>query len=83
MAMNLVHFEALLKEMYLKGPIQKALNSACVLFHRMERDTDSIVGEYAVMPVMIAYTQAVGARADGGGLPAAQQATYVRTQTPL
>lgn len=83
MAMNLSNFDALLKEMYLKGPIQKALNSACVLFHRMERDTDSIVGEYAVMPVMVGYTQAVGARADAGGLPTAQQASYVRAHIPL
>jgi len=32
---------------------------------------------------MVAPTQAVGARADGGPLPSPQRATYVRTQTPL
>lgn len=80
---DLTTYDAVLKEFYLKGPIQKALNLANVLFSRIERDSQSILGEYAVIPVMVAATQAVGARSERATLPTAQEATYVRTQTPL
>jgi len=45
MAATLSTYDAVLKEFYLKGPIQKALNLANVLFSRIERDEQSIMGE--------------------------------------
>jgi hypothetical protein len=81
MALTLSNFDAALKEWY-EPKLVSTINENRVLMTHLERDsrkTDAS-GRRAVFPVNIRPSQAMGARADGGALPTAQNQTYVEVR---
>ena len=61
-------FDAILKTQYL-GPIREQLNSSSVLYSRLEKNEDSVVGKNFTIPLHYGRNEGVGARAEGGTLP--------------
>lgn len=76
---NLAFFNAILKEDYL-GPIREQLNSSTVLLRRLKRNEEDVGGRIAQVPLHVGRNAGVGARADGGALPAAGRQTYTNAQ---
>lgn len=81
MAQTISNFDAALKEFY-QPRLVSTINLKRILMTHLERDatkTDSS-GRRAVFPVNIRPTQALGARADGGALPTAQNQVYAEVR---
>lgn len=75
MAQNLTNFDDVLKEDYL-GPIREQVYMSHVLLNRLEKNEEDVEGREAVVPLHTGGNSGVGARADGGALPAAGQQAY-------
>lgn len=82
MALNLAAADAVLKEDY-KGPITDLLNNGNVLLAQVERNDEDIVGRRFVAPLHVGRNSGVGARPEGGTLPAAGNQQYVDALGPV
>jgi hypothetical protein len=82
--MDLTVFDALLKDIYL-GPIQRQFLIATPLLTLLKKDANNVDagGRQAVIPVHLRSPQSIGARPDGGALPAAGNGTYLNEKVPL
>ena len=76
---NLATFNAVLKEDYL-GPIRDQINQSTILLNRLKRNEEDVGGRFAVVPLHTGRNSGVGARADGGALPAAGRQQYNNAQ---
>jgi hypothetical protein len=83
MSSNLANIESALKYLYLPR-LQSTINTRNVLSARLQTNTDltTVSGRSAVVPINIRPSQAIGARADEGDLPAPQNQTYVECRIP-
>lgn len=77
--LNLAFFNAILKEDYL-GPIRDQLNNATIMLQRLKRNEEDVGGRIASVPLHTGRNSGVGARADGGNLPAAGRQGYNTAQ---
>jgi len=75
-------FDAILKTQYL-GPIREQLNSSSVLYSRLEKNEDSVVGKNFTIPLHYGRNEGVGARAEGGTLPDAGNQAYKECIVPM
>lgn len=75
-------FDAILKTQYL-GPIREQLNSSSVLYSRLEKNEDSVVGKNFTIPLHYGRNEGVGARAEGGALPDAGSQAYKECIVPM
>lgn len=82
MATTLSTFDAILKTQYL-GPIREQLNSASVLYSRLEKNEDSVVGKNFTIPLHYGRNEGIGARAEGGTLPEAGNQAYKECIVPM
>ncbi len=82
MALNLAAADAVLKDDY-KGPVVSLLNNGNVMLAQVERDSENIVGRRWVAPLHVGRNSGVGARAEGGTLPAAGNQQYVDSIGPV
>ena len=82
MGSTLSTFDAILKTQYL-GPIREQLNSSSVLYSRLEKNEDSVVGKNFTIPLHYGRNEGVGARAEGGTLPAAGNQAYKECIVPM
>ena len=82
MGSTLSTFDAILKTQYL-GPIREQLNSSSVLYSRLEKNEDSVVGKNFTIPLHYGRNEGVGARAEGGTLPAAGSQAYKECILPM
>ncbi|MFI4919878.1 MAG: phage major capsid protein [Legionellales bacterium] len=78
MAQNLSNFDAVLKDYY-EGHVRSVLNNDVKLLKLLQKDTSSWSGRQIIFPVNVGRNFGVGARADGGTLPAAQFQRYVKS----
>lgn len=69
--MSLAEVSNILKEDY-KDPLRNTLNDSVVLSAQLERNTDSIVGLYAVIPMEVGREVGVGSRLENEVLPASR-----------
>ena len=72
---TLVTFDKILKEDY-KEPIRDLLNHKTLLLHRLDRNTEDVVGKRAYLPLRTGRNTGVGARSEAGTLPTAGQQSY-------
>lgn len=79
---NLANFDRVLKVYYL-GPIRKQLNESTVLLKKLQRDSESVSGKNATIPLHFGRNEGIGARPDGGALPAAGRQSYLDTIVPM
>lgn len=72
--LDLTAFDAILKEFYI-GPIRKQIIDKQILLTRVQRfsDTIDVSGRRAIVPILLGYSEGVGARGDNKALPGAQQ----------
>jgi hypothetical protein len=82
MGSTLSTFDAILKTEYL-GPIREQLNNSSVLYSRLEKNEDSVVGKNFTIPLHYGRNEGVGARAEGGTLPAAGNQAYKECIVPM
>ena len=82
MGSTLSTFDAILKTQYL-GPIREQLNSSSVLYSRLEKNEDSVVGKNFTIPLHYGRNEGVGARAEGGTLPDAGSQAYKECIVPM
>ena len=82
MGSTLSTFDAILKTQYL-GPIREQLNSSSVLYSRLEKNEDSVVGKNFTIPLHYGRNEGVGARAEGGTLPTAGNQAYKECIVPM
>ena len=82
--MNLSAFDYVLKYQML-GPIQQQFAENIAFLQRIKRSSDNVdgSGRKILMPVLLNTGQSVGARSDGGALPAASKATYYESQATV
>ena len=81
MGSTLSTFDAILKTQYL-GPIREQLNSSSVLYSRLEKNEDSVVGKNFTIPLHYGRNEGVGARAEGGTLPSAGNPKALHLHNP-
>lgn len=81
MPLNLAAAAAVLKADY-KPAIREQLNQS-TFAALLPKDTENVVGLYAVMALHVKRNSGVGSRADGGTLPTAGQQSNVQEQVPL
>ncbi|MBC7238517.1 MAG: phage major capsid protein [Chloroflexi bacterium] len=81
MAANTTTLDAILKNDYLP-PIRKALNDSSLLWSRLERDEESVVGKMAIVPINYAHNQGVGAQSETG-VPTAGEEAYKESQVAM
>lgn len=82
MPTTLQTLDSILKTQYL-GPIRDQLNNATVLLSRLERNDESVVGKNFTIPLHYGRNEGIGARAEGGNLPAAGNQAYKETIVPM
>ena len=75
-------FDAILKTQYL-GPIREQLNNSSVLYSRLEKNEDSVVGKNFTIPLHYGRNEGVGARGEGGKLPEAGHQSYKECIVPM
>ena len=78
---NLANFDRVLKVYYL-GPIRKQLNESTVLLKKLQRDSESVSGKNATIPLHFGRNEGIGRVPDGGALPAGRQ-SYLDTIVPM
>ena len=79
---TLTTFDAILKNQYL-GPIREQLNSSNVLYGRLEKNTDSVVGKNFTIPLHYGRNEGIGARGEGVALPGAGNQAYKDCIVPM
>jgi hypothetical protein len=78
MAQNMSNFDAVLKDLY-EGGIRYTLNSEVLAFKEFEKTSRQYDGGRVITyPVHVTRSPGVGARADGGALPAAGNQGHVQ-----
>ena len=82
MATTLTTLDAILKTQYL-GPIREMLNNSSVLYSRLEKNEDSVVGKNFTIPLHYGRNEGVGARSEGGALPTAGNQAYKECIVPM
>jgi hypothetical protein len=79
---NLTTLDNILKTQYLPV-LNEQLNSATVLFSRLEKDYDSVVGKNFTMALHTGRNESVAARAENGTLPTAGAQAYKNAIVPM
>ena len=79
---TLTTLSSILKTQYL-GPIREQLNNSCVLYSRLEKNYDNVVGKNFTIPLHYGRNEGVGARAEGGTLPTAGSQAYKECIVPM
>lgn len=79
---TLTTLDAILKNQYL-GPIREQLNSSNVLYGRLEKNTDSVVGKNFTIPLHYGRNEGIGARGEGAALPGAGNQAYKDCIVPM
>ena len=82
MATTLTTLDAILKNQYL-GPIREQLNNSNVLYGRLEKNTDSVVGKNFTIPLHYGRNEGIGARGEGAALPGAGNQAYKDCIVPM
>lgn len=82
MGLTLTAADAVLKEDY-HGPVVEQLNNANILLSQTETNTEDLVGRRFVTPLHLSRNSGVGARPEGGTLPAAGNQGYVDVFGPV
>lgn len=79
---SLSTLDAILKTQYLPV-LNEQLNNATVLFSRLEKDYDSVVGKNFTMALHTDYNLSVAARTEGATLPTAGTQVYTNATVPM
>ena len=79
---TLTTLDDILKVQYL-GPIRDQLNNSSVLYSRLEKNSDSVVGKNFTIPLHYGRNEGVGARGEGTALPAAGKQAYKDCIVPM
>jgi len=79
---TLTTLDSILKTQYL-GPIREQLNSSSILYSRLEKNEDSVVGKNFTIPLHYGRNEGVGARGEGGTLPTAGNQSYKECIVPM
>ena len=79
---TLTTLDDILKVQYL-GPIREQLNNSSVLYSRLEKNSDSVVGKNFTIPLHYGRNEGVGARGEGTALPAAGNQQYKECIVPM
>ena len=79
---TLTTLDDILKVQYL-GPIRDQLNNSSVLYSRLEKNSDSVVGKNFTIPLHYGRNEGVGARGEGTALPAAGNQAYKDCIVPM
>lgn len=79
---NLTTLDSILKTQYLPV-LNEQLNSATVLFSRLEKDYDSVVGKNFTMALHTGRNESVAARAENATLPTAGAQAYKNAIVPM
>lgn len=74
--------DAILKDHYL-GPIRDQLNSSTILMSRLKRDTESIDGRIAKIPIRIGRNRGIQAVLEKGTLPEPRKQQYATVEVPM
>ena len=82
MATTLTTLDAILKNQYI-GPIRDQLNNSSVLYSRLEKNSDSVVGKNFTIPLHYGRNEGVGARGEGSALPTAGNQAYKECIVPM
>ena len=82
MATTLTTLDAILKNQYI-GPIRDQLNNSSVLYSRLEKNSDSVVGKNFTIPLHYGRNEGVGARGEGTALPTAGNQAYKECIVPM
>jgi hypothetical protein len=82
MATTLTTLDAILKNQYI-GPIREQLNNSSVLYSRLEKNSDSVVGKNFTIPLHYGRNEGVGARGEGVALPTAGNQQYKECIVPM
>ena len=72
----------ILKNFYLP-PIRSQLNTSTVLLDRIRAGSEQVSGQDVITPLMVGYSQGVGARSENGTLPTAKKSLYDVSSTQL
>ena len=79
---TLTTLDDILKVQYL-GPIRDQLNNSSVLYSRLEKNSDSVVGKNFTIPLHYGRNEGVGARGEGTALPTAGKQAYKECIVPM
>lgn len=82
MALTLATADAALKEDY-QPAIREQLNQSVMFLQQIEENTKDVVGRRALLSLHVGRNSGVGARAEGGTLPAAGNQAYAEERVPL
>lgn len=82
MGTTLQTLDAILKNQYL-GPIREQFNNATVLFSRLDKNSESVVGKNFTIPLHYGRNEGIGARSEGAALPDAGNQAYKETIVPM
>jgi hypothetical protein len=82
MSLTLTTADAALKEDY-QPAIREQLSEAFMLLSQVEKNTTDIEGRRAVLSLHVSRNSGVGARSDGGTLPAAGEQGYAEERVPV
>ena len=82
MSLTLTNADAALKEDY-QPAMREQLNNSVKFLAQIERNSKDVEGRRAVLSLHVKRNSGVGARADGGSLPAAGAQGYAEERVPL
>ena len=82
MALDLAEAAGILKEVYLPV-VREQLNNKVMLLTQINKNTEDVEGEEAVLSLHVSRNSGVGARAEGGTLPTAGNQEYTKQRVPL
>ena len=72
----------ILKNFYLP-PIRSQLNTSTILLDKIRAGSEQVSGQDVITPLMVGYSQGVGARSEDGTLPTAKKSLYDVSSTQL
>ena len=82
MALNLTEAAGLLKEVYLPM-VREQLNNKHILLTQIEKNTEDVEGNEAILSLHVRRNSGVGARREGGSLPKPGNQKYTKERVPL
>lgn len=82
MSLNMTTADKVLKEFYL-APVREQLNNAVKTLAQFDKNTENVQGKRVYVPIHVSRSPGVGARPDGGTLPAAGEQGYEDSLVPL
>lgn len=82
--LNLSALDKVLKEVYVPA-VRRQMQEATVLLSEIQRSSEGVdgSGKYAIIPIMLGYSEAVGARNEDEQLPTPKSTRYDRIQIPI